>query len=449
MEIIQERPSPSEVSFTVRLREEEVAAFFEDSAKEVRREVSLPGYRKGKAPLAMVIRRFPAEVFDAARRRVAQASLRAALESAPDLTPLSEARIEGIENLREDAPLEIKATLEVMPEIELPKYRGLRLEAPSEEVTEADLEAMRRDLLDEAARFEDRDRPARHGDLVVLDYRCFEAEGDPPRRGAPIDFAEAEAYAVELGAGRTVPGFEREIEGVRPGETKTFSIEFPDAVAERRLAGRRVFVEATVQAVKEKIPPAWDDEFAKTLGYDGIDALEEACREGIARAKRTARRRALEDAALEALLDATPDFPLPKGQVREELARLKRRTERELAARGVALADTLAREGMDEGEFERRLRARAEASVRGFLILLKIAEAEGLSASEEDVAYHIAATAGEDPEEASARLDRRALARLRDEVLVQKALNLVLESAEVQERNENARESGGSKEVPT
>lgn len=441
MEITRESLPGSKVAFTIRMDVTEVKEAFHRSAEAVRKSARLPGYRKGKAPLPMVRERFRGDVLEEARRRIAQSSLRQALETQPVISPLSDAEMAGIEEIREESiPITLRATIEVLPEVALGAYRGLKLKAPSETVAEADVESMKRGLLEETARHESRDRAAQTGDIVILDYSCREADGnDPPAPGQAIEGAEAQAYAVEIGKKRTVPGFEEALLGMHPGEEKTFPLAFPENVTEKRLAGRDLFVTLKVTEVKEKVLPSFDDDLAKGLGLPDAPALEENLRERVAHVKKARRRQILEDSTLEALLDLHPGFPLPEGLIEEEFARLARRIAGDLASRGTTLEEYMKREAMTPESFRAKFLPRAEDSVRGFLLLLRIAQVESLAAGDEDVMIQIARAAhaaGEDPRAVAARLTRKEIGRLRQEVLCQKALNLLLENAEIEEETD-------------
>ncbi len=427
---------PSVAVFTIRLDASEVDAAFARVAASFQREARIPGYRKGKAPLSMVRERFRDEIAGDAKKEAASVALHKALEAHPGITPLGDSEMRGMNEVAEGKGAELTARVECLPDVELVPYRGVKIQAPAEAVTDADLELMRRNLLEQASRWENRARAASHGDLAFVSYKTLEHKAGTP--GDEILEGKAEAYAVEVGRKRTIPGFEEAILGMNPGDEKIFPIQFPEGETYGPLSGRRVHVALKVNEVKERIAPNWDDALAASLGHKDATALDTAIRERTAAMKKQARRQALEDGAVSHLVEKHPALPVPEGALEEEFVRLTRRLASDLALRGVPFEKFLEREKLTPESFREKMLPRARDTVRGFLLLLSVAKKEALAASQEDILTQIvraSLASGEDPGKVAAKLTRRQISRLRQEVLCQKALNIILESAEIEEES--------------
>lgn len=387
----------------------------------------IPGFRPGHAPRALVGKRYRDEI----RNEVVQTLLPRYFEDKvrnEKLLVVGEPRFEDLK-FEDGQPLSVKATFEVYPEIELKNYKGLEAEEEAAEVTDADVgEAVER-LRQQAATFEVVEgRAAQDDDYVMVNYRGQDVQDS---KAEPV---EAREGLVHLSGRGTVAAFAENLRGSRPGEVREFDVTYPEDFPAKRLAGRSLHYRVEVQGIKKKVVPPLDDELAKTVGeFTTLEALRTHLREDLARHK----RRSAENGAKRKLVDRLIEmhrFPVPETLVEEQLSRKIQRLAAGLVAQGI---DPRTAE-VDWHGMRGEMRAEAERDVHGSLVLEKIAQAEGIEVSEDEIdesVRELAAEAGETPAALKTRLTREdGLARLRSSRRNQKVLDFIYRNAKITHR---------------
>lgn len=367
--------------------------------REFARMARLPGFRPGKAPPELVRRRF----WDDIKSEVLHSLIPSSLETAfreRNLAPVGNPSIAELQ-FEPEKPLRFKATFEVLPEITLGDYKDLEVEAAHIELTEADLERELEALRERAAAYEPvEDRPAADGDTVVT--HLVGVVTAPKEHREPIVLEEV---LVHLGAESTLDEFNQGLRGARAGEERTFSVTYPEDYPEGNLGGRTVAFTARVKSVKHKQLPALDDGFARQVGdFSTLEALKTKLRQHLEEARAQREKELTREHLLDALL-ARHDFAVPEALVERQLdARLERQV-RALLAQGIDPR----RVDVDWGRVRRKGREGAERDARLGLLLGRIAEAENITVSEEELNREIerlAQQSRQSPDAVRARLTK-------------------------------------------
>src|SRR5215212_11826440 len=257
---------------------EEVEKSIAQAARALGRAMRVPGFRAGKAPAPVVIKRVGREaVLDEAVRDSIGAWYSAAIDSAA-IVPIGEPALDMGELPGAGQPLTFSIEIGVRPEAKLGEYKGLevgkREPAASDEAVDAEVERLR----ERSGRLETVERAAAEGDFVVIDY-----EGTLD--GEPFAGGEGRDQMIELGSGRLVPGFEEQLVGAQAGDEKTVRVTFPDDYGAEELAGNEAEFAVTVKEVKAKELPPLDDDLAIEAGFDTLDELRDDIRERLSEAQ--------------------------------------------------------------------------------------------------------------------------------------------------------------------
>src|SRR5215208_5791881 len=281
----------------------EVSKRVERAARGLAREMRVPGFRPGKAPAPVVIKRVGREaVLDEAVRESISGWYTAAIDDA-GVVPVGEPDLDLSALPDEGQPLKFAIEIGVRPPAKLGEYKGL--EVPRREADASD-EAVNEEidrLRERSAKLETVDRPAQRGDFVVMD---FAGSVD----GTPFAGGEGRDQMVELGSGRLVPGFEDQLEGAVAGEERTITISFPEDYGAAELAGKEAQFAVTVKEVKAKELPALDDELAAEAGFDTLDELRDDIRSRISESESSRIEAEFREAALDAAVaNATVEVP--------------------------------------------------------------------------------------------------------------------------------------------
>lgn len=347
--------------------------------REFARHAHLPGFRPGKAPAELVRRHFWGDI----RSEVLHVLIPSSLENAfreRNLAPVADPSIAEL-NFEPQKPLRFKATFEILPEIQLGDYKGLEAEPARIQWTEEDLERELEALRERAAVFEAvEDRPSEEGDTVVASLLGVITE--PKEKREPLRLEDVQ---VQVGAESTLEAFSHGLGGTRAGEERQFSVAYPENYPEAGLAGRTVAFTARVKAVRRKKLPGLDDAFASQVSdAKTLEELKAKLRERLEQARAQREKELTRQRLLEALL-ARHDFPVPEALVDRQLdARLERQV-RGLLAQGIDPR----RVEVDWAKLRREQRPAAVREVQLGLLLERIAQAENLQPTEEEISQEI------------------------------------------------------------
>jgi trigger factor len=285
----------------------------------------MPGFRPGKAPPELVRKNFEGTAREEAVERVLRKTVPRALEE-EKLSPVAAPVVEKLEH-EPGRPLRFELKVECAPDFEPKNYKGLALEKKTKVFSEADVDARLKELREANAKLA-ASEAAEAGDahFLVVDYAGTV-------EGKPLEGAEAKGQLIDMAAPQRLAGFSEGLKGAKAGETRDVSVSLPEDYPNKDLAGKPAVFHVTVQEIKEKRLPALDDEFAKDLNFENLQALRDAVRKSMEAEFERDQRRALEKQTADALLEANA-FDVPPSQVEEHARYLTSQLERFLRERG-------------------------------------------------------------------------------------------------------------------
>jgi len=414
---------------------DEVAKAYRTVTKRYQKLARIPGFRSGKVPESLVRSKFAKELRQEVLEALVSERFRSAIAERK-LQPVSEPQLLDL-RLEDGEPLRFKAAFEVMPEFDVTGYNMVRVEKPEVALTDEEFESELDRALESQATVEpvEEDRALVEGDWAEIQFRgeikplaqTVTEEGvtatEPPAE--PIT---GENVLLEIGGKNTLPAFNDALRGQKVGQELTFEVVYPADFGDRRLAGQTVGYDVTVKAIKRKVYPERDAELAKQLG--GNESWEEFAGQLRERAA-TRKREALEANAKHKMLDELVGryhFPVPESFVQQRVdARLERGL-RALAQQGMT-ADDMRK--LDFGRLRAAQRQEAEREVRASLVVDRIADAEGVVVSDEELDNEVLMLSIQTREPYDAIRDRLAkdggLGRLREELRREKTSSVLYE----------------------
>jgi trigger factor len=403
----------------------EVERSLDRAARQLGRELRIPGFRKGKVPTPVVIQRMGREaVLDEAVRGFLPQWYIDAVDAA-GIAPVGEPSLDVGDLPARGEPLTFSIEVGVRPKAQLGDYKALEVGRAEPEADDAAVDREIDTLRDRLARLEAVERPAEEGDFLTVDY-VGSIDGEPFAGG------EGRDQLIELGAGRLIPGFEDQLKGANAGDDVTVTVTFPDDYGAEHLAGKDAEFAVSVKEVKAKQLPEVDDDLAEEAGFDTLAEL----REDIATRLREAEERRIAADFREAALDAavaaaTIDVPGPLVDARAE--EMWDRMLHSLSHQGIDRDAYLRIANRTEEDLLAEARPDAEQQLRREAVIAAIIEAEGIDATDEEILEALAPTAqreGVTPKKVLERLTSAGrLDDVREEVLARKAIDLVADAA--------------------
>lgn len=355
------------------------AAEFEAAVEKVyhkqKKNIMIPGFRKGKAPRKMVEKMYGAEIFyDDAISEAYPAAYDAALKEA-GVEPVAYPTLEVLEVGKDG--FTFKATITVKPQAAIKGYKGLTVAKPEVKVSAADVKGELKPYIDRASRLVSVERKAKKGDVVIIDFEGF-------KDGVPFDGGKGEHYNLELGSGSFVPGFEDQVIGMKAGEEKDLDITFPEDYA-AELAGAAVVFKVKVQEVKEKQEPELDDEFAKDVSeFDTLDEFKKDLGEKLKARRQEQADREFENAIVDQLIEKL-ECEVPQAMVDFRADKMMEDYALRIQSQGMSFEDYLKMMGLTVEDMRAQAKPAAERAVRRTLALEAVAAAEGIEVSDADV----------------------------------------------------------------
>jgi trigger factor len=406
-------------SLTFEIEPEVVEKEIETRARDYARKVKLPGFRPGKVPPEVIKRRFRDAVLGDAAESIVSRVVFDELEGR-GLRPLASPKVEDLK-IDENQPMTFRAVFETLPLVEVPEYRGLQARLKKTELKEEDVDREIDQMRDEAARYDAvEDRPLQEGDHVVLDVKFTGADGRA---------RHDENALVQVGAAENHRDLNAGLAGMTPGETRQIRVVLEEAQVSPPKAERATDYTVTLKAVKKKVVPAADDEFAKDLGeFASLAELRDAVRQRLQAAQDRRADREAKNALVEALV-AQASFEVPDALVERHMTA---RTEN--AARGLALQGIdPSKVGLNWREYRDAQREEAVKAARADILLDEIARREHIEVPEAELDAEVARFAERvrKPKEAVRRQMEQEgdLSALRARIREEKTLDLLKANA--------------------
>ena len=413
------------VKLVIESTAEEFEAGLNTAYNKNKSKISLPGFRKGKAPRKMIEKMYGAEVFyeDAANSIIPDAYAKAADECGLEL--VSQPKI-NVTQLEAGKPFIFEAVVATKPEVELGQYKGV-------EVTKADTEATDADVEEELKRVQEQnsrtvavtDRAVKDGDNTVIDFEGF-VDGEAFEGGKGTD------YPLTLGSGSFIPGFEDQLVGAKAGDHVEVKVTFPEEYQAKELAGKEAVFQCDVKKVEAKELPELDDDFAQDASeFDTLAEYKEDIKKNLTEKKEKEARAAKENAAVDkAIENAQMEIPdaMLNTQVRQMLDDFSRR----MQSQGLTMEQYFQFTGMTLEKMQEEMKPQALKRIQTRLVLEKIAEVENIQPTEEEVEEEFKKMADAykmEVEKIKELLGDRELEQMKKDMAVQKAVTLIADEA--------------------
>lgn len=437
MEYTVEDLSPVKKKAKITVSPEEVEAAIRGAVALYRQNVQLDGFRKGKVPASVVEKRFHDSIYRNAREDLVNVHINDVLQKM-DAQPVSAIRMDGgEESLEKGKGFEYSMEFEVLPAFDLPNYEGLEIEqkkiAAPPEAIDLMLERIRR----ERGRLEpvEGNGPAQDGQVANIDFETI-------IDGKPLEDFRSTGFDLEIASNAALPDFVEFVKTIPAGHTAEKVIHFPDDFIAKELAGRDATMKVTVHAVKERILPDLDDKFAGQMGQPNMEAVRENLAESYAKGMSGLQKSAAQRKLLDMLLRQV-DYELPPSLVEMDVNLIVGdrigKSERE----GKNLAQT----PEDLAKLKEEARPAAEAKTREKVLLMTIAKKENLEVPNQEVereVYRGAIKMGLNVEEYFRNMrDTGMIYQLRDNMLCDKAMDLIYERAKIIEVEPDSPEDAG------
>jgi trigger factor len=401
---------------------EEVTKKIENVAKEFARIANVPGFRRGKAPVSLIRRKFADDI----KAEVLQSLVPERVEQAvaeQKLTPVSQPQVDKLD-FNEGKPLKFRAVFEVLPEFELGNYKELALEMPALEINDEDVAKTLEDMRERAATF----APVEGRAIQDGDFAQVKLLGTPEGGGEPL---QADSVLCHIGAEETMEPFNANLKGANVGEHKNFDVEYPADYPDPKLAGKKYHYAVEVLGTKTKKLAELNDDFAKDVSdATTLEELKKKVREGLEHQRDHKHIELLHEKVLAEIVKLH-DFPVPESLVQHQMDVRLERVVRSLAAQGVDPRAV----NVDWVTLRKRQEDRAKDDVKAELIVDRIASAETIDVTDEEVTHeleHMASHSGESAEAIRARLTKQGtLDRMKAKLRSDKTLDWLAQNAKV------------------
>ncbi len=406
-----------------------VSKAFKKVIKRYQQQARIPGFRQGKVPESLIRSRFGEGLRQDVLEQVMPVPFREAIE-ANGLKPVSQPQVVDM-RMEDGQPLYFKAVFEVLPEFSIEGYKDVKVDKSDTSLKEEEFDAELERARDSRSTMEtiEEDRPLADGDWAQISFKGqmqpAEGESEAPALDEPL---EAEDVALEVGGKNTLEAFSNVLRGAKVGQPLTFEVTYPADFGEARLAGKTVAYDVDIKGIKKRIQPEMNDDLARELGdYESMDDFKTKLREHLTGQKQQQGENATRESLMEALTSKY-QFPVPETLVQQQIDVRLDRGLRALAAQGMNPDD------MRKLDFQRLRAAQhdsAAAEVKGMLLLDKIADAEQIDVSEDEVNQELqilAVQMREPAEDLKARLTKDgSIARIREQLRRDKTGTMLLE----------------------
>ena len=374
-------------TLTIEVEAAEVNKAVDQACKRLANRVSIPGFRKGKAPRMIVERHVGKDaVLQEAFDIVAPKALSKAFDE-QKIDPVTRPSVD-IETLEEGKDLVFKATVTPRPEVKLGDYKGLNVPKNEVNITDEDVEKQLKTFQDRQGKLVDAPEGAevKDGDFTTLDFKGFVD-------GEAFDGGEGKDYPLQIGSNSFIPGFEDQLVGAKIGEERDVNVKFPEEYHAKELAGKDATFKCTIRSIKTKELPAIDDELAKKVSkFETLDELKADIRKNL---EENAERTAENDQKSAAIEMATNNITvdIPAVMIDNRVTAMIQEMAMRLEQQGMKLEQYLQYAGTDIAKLREQYRETAEKNVKTDLMLEEVAKAEDIKVEAKDLDEEVAAMA--------------------------------------------------------
>ena len=430
MKATAEKLGKNTVVLEVEIEPEKFSKAIDQAYKNVVKKINIPGFRKGKAPRAIIERYMGKKaLYDEAVEIIIPDAYMSAVEDT-GIEPVAQPELELVQ-VEEGMPVVFKAKVVVKPEVKLGQYKGLEIESPDSEVSAEDINKELDRLQNRHAKLLTLEEGSvETGDLATIDF-----EGKV--EGVPFEGGKADDYTLEIGSGSFIPGFEEQIVGMNINGTKDITVTFPQDYGKEELAGKEAVFTVSTKLIKRKELADLDDEFAKDVSE--FDTLEELRADLANKLKQTAEevaKRQLQKEVVDKAV-ANTEVDIPQEMIDSRAEEMIGSMEQRLSGQGLTLDKYLAYTNSNMAELRERVRPDAEQGVLQTLVIDAVAKAESLTISEEEIAEEInkmSQDMKQDPEVVRKILEgQNQIEFIKDSILREKTVKFLIDQAVLKE----------------
>lgn len=373
MNVRVEDLSPIKKKLFIEVAADVVATELHNAYAKIAKTATVKGFRKGKVPKAILQQQYgPRAQYDAAGPLINNSLYKALLEYKIEAVSQPEVVQSGV--VEEGQAFSYEAEVEVRPEVVAKDYTNLSLEKEKFVFDESAVEKQLQQMAELRVQLEVTSRKkAREGDTVIMDFEGFIGE-------TPFENGAAKDYQLELGSNSFIPGFEDQLVGMKRDQEKAIEVTFPDGYGAKELAGKQATFKVLLKEIKEKIVPDIDDDLAKELDAENLDALKERIKENFIAQEKQRIEGQLQESLMTTLIENN-SFDVPEGMIANQLLYLKDNFSQRLKSQGM----TLEMLGMNDEGFNRAYRDMAAQQVKGELLLDAIAQQEKIVVEDAEV----------------------------------------------------------------
>lgn len=432
MSVTVEKLEKNMAKLTIEVSAEDLEKAIQAAYLKQKNRINIPGFRKGKAPRAMIEKMYGAGVFyeDAANALIPEAYSKAMDECGE--TIVSQPSIDVVQ-LEKGKPFIFTAEVALKPEVTLGEYKGLEVPKSELEVTEEEIAGeLKREQENNSRTIDVDDRAVADGDKVTLDFEGF-VDGEAFEGGKGTD------YPLTIGSGAFIPGFEEQLVGAEIGKEMEVNVTFPEEYQAKELAGKAAVFKCTVKKIEVKELPELDDEFAKDVSeFDTLEEYKADIKKNLEEKKADAAKQAKEDAALEAAV-ANASMEIPDAMVDGQVSQMINDFTARIQSQGLTMEQYMQFTGMTPATLRQEMKPQALKRIQSRLVLEKIAEAEDIQIADEKLDEEIAKMAEMykmEVEKLKEVLGDAEKEQMKKDMAVQEAITLIAEAAVEVEKTE-------------
>ena len=432
MSVTVEKLEKNMAKLTIEVSADELEKAIQAAYLKQKNRINIPGFRKGKAPRAMIEKMYGAGIFyeDAANALIPNAYSEALAEC--EETIVSQPSIDVVQ-LEKGKPFIFTAEVALKPEVTLGEYKGLEVPKSELEVTEEEIAGeLRKEQESNSRTIDVDDRAVADGDKVTLDFEGFVD-------GEAFDGGKGTDYPLTIGSGAFIPGFEEQLVGAEIGKETEVNVTFPENYQAENLAGKPAVFKCTVKKIEVKELPELDDDFAKDVSeFDTLEEYKADIKKNLEEKKADAAKRAKEDAAVDAAIEKA-SMEIPDAMLDTQVSNMIEDFARRIQSQGLTMEQYLQFTGMTPAALQEQMKPQALKRIQSRLVLEKIAEVENIQISDEKLDEEIAQMAEMykmEVEKLKEVLGDAEKEQMKKDLAVQEAVTLIAEAAVEVEKTE-------------
>lgn len=425
MSLQVEKLEKNMAKLTIEVPAEELEKAMQNAYLRAKNRITIPGFRKGKAPRKMIEQMYGKGIFleDAANALIPEQYSKALEEC--DLEIVSQPEID-VTQIEPGKAFIFTAEVAVKPEVTLGEYKGLEVPKSETEVTDEEIEAeLKKEQEKNSRTITVEDRGAENGDIATIDFEGF-VDGTAFEGGKGTD------YPLTLGSGSFIPGFEDQLVGAKAGDHVEVNVTFPEEYQSKDLAGKAAVFQCDVKKVETKELPELDDDFAQDVSeFDTLAEYKEDIKKNLSERKEKEARTAKENAAVDKAIE-NAQMEIPDAMIETQISQMLDDFSRRMQAQGLTMEQYMQFTGLTADKMREEMKPQALKRIQTRLVLEKIAESENIQPSEEEVNEEISKMAEMYKMEADKLkelLGDRELEQMKKDMAVQKAVTLVADEA--------------------